>query len=322
MTKTLSESTSLVAELTALLRLTRAEAQTARLRVTQARREQIRVDLQSNAAAADARADRIQAAIRRLGGVPDVFADAIGRLAAATKATFEQAQPFSNGLLGDLALEHQLRDRASFVRVLAETQDQPAVATLMHQLELAHRETIEWINVRLAEVAQGGPAALSPTPTQAVVGVATRIALFPSRGGAALVNQTVNLLQRGRGRTEQVVEDAREQVTVSANATGQVAGAARNAALAKAEKVAPSAGVRKAARQTRDGLGVIPAADLPVSGFESLRSTAAIKAVARLNDAEDIRLLLRFEQAHKNRKGVSAAAQKQLSELADRAVTA
>ena len=181
--------------------------------LTRSSTEEVRRELAENARQADARAARIQRTIRRLGGAPDVFGDAVGRVAAMTKATFEQGQPFSEALLADLALEHQLRDRAVFTRVMAQAQGETAVVTLMHQLEEAHSETIGWIAVRLAEVAQGGPTALSPTPTQAVVSTATRIALLPSRQVAALFNKAINLVQRSRDTAEQAVASALSERT-------------------------------------------------------------------------------------------------------------
>jgi len=304
------------------LRLTRSEAQIARVRISQARREDIRRELADNAREADVRARRIQAAILRLGGVPDVFADAVGRVAAMTKATFEQVQPFSEGLLGDLTLEHQLRDRAVFARVLAQAHNQPTVVSLMQDLEQAHSETIEWITVRLAEVAQGGPVALSPTPAQAAVSTVTRMALLPSRRSAALINKTVNLIQRGRGQAEQVVETTRDRVAATTKATGQVIGAGRNAALARAEEVAPSAEVRKAVHRTREGLGTIEVQDLPIKGYENLAVDAATKAISTLDKADDVRLVLRFEGAHKNRKGVLTGGEKRITELAEQSVNA
>jgi len=317
-----SDLTPLLSELSVLLRLTRTEAQVARVRVSQARSEATRRELTANARQADTRAGRIQAAIRRLGGAPDVFADAVGRVTALTKATFEQTQPFSEGLLGDLALEHQLRDRAVFARVLAEAQDETRVVTLMRQLEESHSETIEWITVRLAEVAQGGPSVLAPTAAQTVVSTVTRFALAPSRQSVALVNQAVNLIQRSRTTAEQAVETTRTKVDESAKATSEVVAAGRDAALARAEEVAPSADVRKAAHDTREDLGTIEAADLPIKKYDSLSGAEATKAINGLDDADDVRVVLNFEQAHKARKGVATAANKRLTQLAEQSVNA
>ena len=322
MTRSSNDSTALINELVALLRLTRTEAQVARVRTSQARREEIRRELDDNAREADARAARIQDALRRLGGAPDLLGDTVGRLTAATKVAAEQAAPFSEGLLGDLSLEHQLRDRVVFARVLAEAQDESDVVDLMHDLEDAHTETIEWIRVRLAEVAQGGPAALAPTPTQAGIGALARFAALPTRQSAAIFNRTADALRRGRDKARQAVGTTATKVRVTAEATEQVVSAGRDAAVKRAQEVAPNADVRKAARKTREELGTVDAEDLPVKDYDSLSGQDAINAVNRLGDAEELRVVLRYEQAHKGRKGVSTAAQKRLTELADASASA
>jgi bacterioferritin (cytochrome b1) len=322
MTRSSTDIHALVNELVALLRLTRAEAHVARVRVSQARREEIRRELEDNATEADARAARIQEAVRRLGGAPDVLADTVGRVTALTKVTAEQVQPFSEGLLGDLTLEHQLRDRVVFTRVLAEALDEEDVVDLMQDLEDAHTETIEWIRVRLAELAQGGPVALAPTPTQVAVGAVARFATLPSRQTAALFNRTADLLQRGRENAQEAVGSVFRKAEETAEATEEVFTAGRDAAVKRAEEVAPSADVRKAARKTREDLGTVDADDLPIKDFEDLSGADAISAISDLDDAEELRIVLRYEQAHKARKGVSNAAQKRLSDLAGESVSA
>lgn len=322
MTTSRNDSAALLNELVALLRLTRAEAQVARMRVSQARREEIRRELDDNAREADARATRIQDAVRGLGGAPDVIADTVGRVTALTKVTAEQVQPFSEGLLGDLGLEHQLRDRVVFARVLAEAQDETDIVDLMHDLEEAHTETIEWIRVRLAELAQGGPVALAPTPAQAAVGALARFATLPTRQGVATFNRTADALQRGRDKAQEAIGNAAKKIRETADATEEVVGAGRDAAVKRAEEVAPNADLRKAARKTREDLGTIDADDLPIKHYDSLSGKDAIDAVNGLDDAEELRVVLSYEQAHKARKGVSTAVQKRLTALADASVSA
>jgi hypothetical protein len=58
----------------------------------------------------------IEEATREHGGVPDVLGPFLGRAAAAVKALTEQAQPFDEALLDDLALENQLLDRARYLK--------------------------------------------------------------------------------------------------------------------------------------------------------------------------------------------------------------
>jgi bacterioferritin (cytochrome b1) len=329
MTKSSAATQALQNELVALLRLTRTEAQVARVRVSQARRDEVRRELEKNARKADARSTRIQKALRQLGGTPDVFGDTLGRVTALTKVTTEQAQPLSEGLLGDLALEHQLRDRVVFTRVLAESQDESKVADLMADLEDAHTETIEWIRLRLAEVAQGGPVALAPTPTQAAVGAVTRFATIPTRRSAAFVNKAAEVLARGRaaavstvGSVRDTAESTVDSVRETADATEEVVSAGRDAALARAEKVSPSAAARNAAHRTREKLGTIDAADLPIKGYEGLTNAEVNEAIHGLEDAEQVRIVLSFEEAHKNRKRVLNTAQKRLTELAEVSVNA
>jgi bacterioferritin (cytochrome b1) len=322
MTKATNASTALLNELSALLRLTRAEAQIARVRVSQARREEIRRELEDNAAEADSRSARIQETLRRLGGTPDVLADTVGRVTALTKATAEQVQPFSEGLLSDLALEHQLRDRVLFTRVLAEAQDESEVVTLMTELEKAHIETIDWIRARLAELAQGGPVALAPTPTQAAVSAVARLATLPSRQGAAVINKAADVLQRTRAGAQQAAAVTLQKGRETAEATEEVVTAGRDAAVERAEEVAPSAKVRRAAHSTREGLGIVDADDLPVKKYDTLSGAAAVKAVAGLDRAEDVRTVLAYEQAHKGRKGVMTAGEKRVTQLAEQAVNA
>jgi bacterioferritin (cytochrome b1) len=320
MTRANTASTALLNELSALLRLTRAEAQIARVRVSQARREEIRRELEDNATEADARAARIQDALRRLGGTPDVFADTVGRVTALTKATAEQVQPFSEGLLGDLTLEHQLRDRVLFTRVLAEAQDEPQVVKLMTELEAAHSETIAWIRARLAELAQGGPVALAPTPAQAAVSAVARFATLPSRQGAAVINKAADVLQRSRAGAQQAAATTLRKGREAAEATEEVVTAGRDAAVQRAEEVAPSERVRQAAHSTREGLGTVDAEDLPVKKYDTLSGAAAVKAVSALDNADDVRTVIAYEQAHKARKGVVTAGEKRVTQLAEQAV--
>jgi len=322
MTKSTAASLALQNELVALLRLTRTEAQVARVRVSQAQRDEIRRQLEDNADEADARSARLQDALRQVGGTPDVFGDTVGRVTALTKVTAEQAQPLSEGLLSDLALEHQLRDRVVFARVLAEAADESDVVSLMQELEGAHTETIEWIRLRLAEVAQGGPVALAPTPTQAAVGAIARFATLPPRRGAAFVNKAADLLARGRVNAQRAAESTADSVRDAAEATEDVVTAGRDAALSRAEEVAPSATARKAARQTREGLGLIDAADLPIQRYEQLTNAEANEAINSLKDPEQVRIVQRFEEAHKNRKRVLNTAQKRLTGLAAESVNA
>ncbi|SFU09991.1 hypothetical protein SAMN05660657_05675, partial [Geodermatophilus amargosae] len=116
----MANNNKIVNQLRALVLLTKTEEQVARTRISQARTDAVRRELTQNADNAAARTIEITEALRSLGGVPDVVTPALGRLSAGLKATFEQAAPFEEALLSDLSLEHQLLDRATYVKVLAE----------------------------------------------------------------------------------------------------------------------------------------------------------------------------------------------------------
>src|SRR4051812_4059091 len=113
-----SLNAKIVNQLRALVLLTQTEEQVARTRIAQARTDAVRRELTQNADNAGARTVEITEQLRALGGVPDVVSPALGRASAILKATFEQAAPFEEALFSDLQLEHQLLDRATYLKVL------------------------------------------------------------------------------------------------------------------------------------------------------------------------------------------------------------
>ena len=93
----------------------------------QARDEAVRDELATNAANAHERAQLIAAALRDLGGVPDVITPVLGRPTALAKTVVEQGQPIAAALFGDLALEHQLLEAPAILR---PSPTQPTTPTL------------------------------------------------------------------------------------------------------------------------------------------------------------------------------------------------
>ena len=190
----MTDTATLITQLRVLAQLTRAEAHVARSRVAQASTDDVRDDLRRNAADADARAARIGDLLHELGALPDPVTPLVGRVASLVRGAMEQAQPLDEALLGDLALEHQLRDRARYVAELAGAADLPAVHELAVDLEAAHTETVEWLTGVLAGLA-GGQAALQASPLQRLAAQVTRAANTPARttlgGAAATVSLTV-----------------------------------------------------------------------------------------------------------------------------------
>ena len=197
-----STTATLIAQLRTVLDLTHTEIQVAETRVAQARTEAVRRELTQNAENGRTRAIAIEKAIRDLGGFPDVIGPFLGRAAAAVKALTEQAEPFDEALLGDLALEGQLLDRARYVKALAVSAKNSDVEDLAGRLITAHTATVEWLTTVLAEDALGGPAALRRTPLQAATGLAVKFANLPftwsTRGAERVAEHDHRLTDGGR----------------------------------------------------------------------------------------------------------------------------
>ena len=97
----------------------------------------------------------------------------------------------------------------------------------------------------------------------------------------------------------------------------------RSAALRRAERIARREGNKdaaNAAKAAREELGDVSADELPIKGYDSLSTQDAIKAVKELKSAHDVRVVLRYEETHKNRTSVVNATQTQLAALAKEAV--
>src|ERR687894_2995589 len=191
----MTDNAKIINQLRALVLLTQTEEQVARTRVSQARTEAVRRELTQNADNAAERTRVITDQLRALGGVPDVVTPAVGRLSAVLKAGFEQAEPLEEALLQDLSLEHQLLDRATYVKVLAEQAELPKVRQLAERLVTAHKATVEWLTVVLAEEAMGGPAALVATPVQKVAGGVAKAVNAPVRFWTSTVNNAVDTVK-------------------------------------------------------------------------------------------------------------------------------
>lgn len=319
----MADTTTLIAQLRALLLLTQNEEQVARTRVGQARTEAVRHELTENADNAASRTDAITAQLRELGGVPDVLTPALGRLGAIVKATVEQAGPLDEALLSDLSLEHQLRDRAVYLKVLAETAELPKLVRLAERLITAHTSTVEWLTVVIAEHALGGPAALRATPLQRVAGVTTRLASLPARYVTESVNRAIDNTTQATDAAQEKVNAAAERASSFAGAVRESLTVGRNASLKRAEKLADERGAddtAQALHETRRELGSLDEKELPVKQYDSLTVSDAVKAVKDVNDAAGIEAVIRYEEAHKDRASVVSAAQTQLASLAKQAV--
>jgi bacterioferritin (cytochrome b1) len=319
----MSHNTKIINQLRALVLLTQTEEQVARTRISQARTDAVRKELTQNADNAAKRSLEITEQLRSLGGVPDVVTPAIGRLSAILKATFEQAAPFEEALFTDLQLEHSLRDRATYVKVLADQAGETKVRQLAEKLITAHEATVEWLTVVLAEEAMGGPAALVATPVQKVAGGVARAVNAPVRFWANTVNNAVDTVKQAGEETSERFNAVTERASALTDAVRETLAAGRGASLKRAEQVADRDGnknVAKAARSAREDLGDVSADELPIKKYDDLTVAEAIKAIKGLKEPKDIHVVINYEESNKNRSNVVSAAQTTLADLAKEAV--
>jgi bacterioferritin (cytochrome b1)/uncharacterized protein YjbJ (UPF0337 family) len=292
----------LLSELQDLLRLTASEQVIANVRRLQAASTAVAEELKANAGKSVERQQLLTDAIKQAGGVPDVVGAALGKASAFVQTQVNQVQTLQGALLGDLALEHQLRERARYARTLAESLGYSQVIPVLDRLETAHTATIEWLETRLAEVGRTGTSALQATPVQAVVTAARRTVGVPFGVVAAGVNRASSLLGRKAGKA---VDTAVSQVEAVAE---DVTGATR----AGVEKAQDSAG--SAVDQVLDLTGLDEQHE-PFAAYSTLSGDSVMRHVNDSDDVEHLREILAYEQAHKARKGVLQALEARLTEL-------
>ncbi|EME66437.1 hypothetical protein G352_04770 [Rhodococcus ruber BKS 20-38] len=317
MTKT--DTATLLTQLRALLDLTNTEIQVAETRIAQARTEAVRRELTENAANGRDRAEAIERTIRELGGLPDVIGPFVGRAAAAVKAMVEQAQPFDEALLGDLALEHQLLDRARYLKALATAAQTPAVVGLADRLITAHSATVEWLTTVLAEDALGGPAALRRTPLQAAAGAAVRIVNIPVMWSTRGIDRAIDAARSTRPALGSLLARGAHAGDVATKTLT----ASRDAALETAERITRregADGTAQAIHTARSATGILSAEELPIADYDSLNVSQAVAEVKELTEPADVRAIVAYEEAHKNRHGVVSAAQTRLAAIAQEVV--
>ncbi len=314
-TTTTRYTTAMLTQLRTLLDLTHTEIQVAETRVAQARTEAVRKELTENAANARDRAVAIAEAIKGLGGLPDVIGPIIGRAVATVKALAEHAEPFAEALLGDLNLENKLVDRARYLKALAVSAKEPEVEELAERLITAHTATVAWLTTVLAEDALGGPAALRRSPTQIAAGTAVKLASLPGVLAAHGIDHVVGLVRNARPAFDELVDRGQRVGDVTAKAvTG-----ARDAALSTAESITRDQGADDAAdalHTLRSAAGVVDASELPIGDYDELVVNDAVAAVKDLDDPADIRVVIAYEEAHKDRQRVVSAAQTRLAGIA------
>jgi len=193
------------------------------------------------------------------------------------------------------------------------------VVALAERFITAHDATVEWLTTVLAEDALGGPTALRATPLQAATRVAARVAGTPARATAEGINQAVSAVRGARRGVQDAAEELVTRGAQAAEELTQTVTAGRDAGLAKAEELATrdgntnrAKGVRRARAQT----GGLRASELPIAEYPAKNVTDAVAAIKELSTAEDLQAMLRFEEAHKNRRSVVSATQAHLATVA------
>ena len=316
---TAPDTTRLLAQLRTLLDLTNTEIQIAETRIAQARTEAVRRELTQNAANGRDRAEAIEEAIRELGGYPDVIGPFLGRAAAAVKALTEQAEPFDEALLGDLALEDQLLDRARYAKALAVAAKLSDMEDLADRLITAHSATVDWLTTVLAEDALGGPAALRRTPLQMAAGTAVKLVNLPVAWSARGVDRTVDALRSAGPAFNDLIKRGGNAGEIAAKALS----ASQNAALRAAERVTRSEGADRAADALHSGrasVGVLDEKELPIRNYDDLNISDAVAAIKELTAPSDVRVIIAYEEAHKNRQRIVSAAQTRVAAIAQEVV--
>lgn len=319
-------------ELQQLLRMTAFEQSVATVRRMQARSSDISEELQANAEKSGERLALLATAVKQVGGVPDVVGPLLGKAGAFLQTQLNQVQTLQGALLGDLALEHQLRDRARYARTLAESLGYAHVLPVLDRLEVAHTATIEWLETRLDEVGRTGTSALKATPIQAAVTTARRALQAPFGLTFAGINRVSGLVQGFGSKTAESTTGAARAAagnvaSKAASKAGDVADKAADLTQKAADKatpdvyptegtVAPAVDEFGAVGSLNDNTGVEPdGTHAPFPGFDKLSGDSVMRHVAESTDLPDLQVLLAYEEAHKNRKGVVQAVESRLAEL-------
>jgi hypothetical protein len=141
------------------------------------------------------------------------------------------------------------------------------------------------------------------------------------------VNRAVDTAQQAgeqtTGTISGVVDNVVDKATYFTGAVRETLTVGRVASLRRAERIAKRDGNKSAAEAvaaTRRELGDVTADELPIKGYDSMATAEIAKAVKELDDAQDLRTLIRYEETHKARASVVSAAQAQVARLAKEAV--
>ena len=195
-------------------------------------------------------------------------------------------------------LEHQLLDRARYIKALAVAMGSSDTEKLADRLIEAHSATVEWLTTVLAEDALGGPAALQRTPLQTATGVAVKLVNVPMSWSAKRLDRAVDTVRSAPPALGELLSRGAHAGDVAAKALS----ASRDAALATAERITRREGADQAAdalHSMRSAAGVLEADELPITDYDDLNVSEAVAAIKELTTPSDVRAILAYEEAHK-----------------------
>lgn len=309
----------LVSELQQLLRMTAFEQSIATMRRVQAASTDIATELAENAKKSAERQALLAGAVKQVGGVPDIVGPLLGKASAFVQTQINQVQTLQGALLGDLALEHSLRERARYARTLAESLGYSQVIPVLDRLETAHSATIEWLENRIAEVAKTGTSAIEATPVQIAVSVARKLLHAPFGVATSGVNRASGLVSRFGSKAVDEVQDVAEEVVEKAATVVSNVKQAKDDVYPSEPKVGSvevAVDEFGAVGSLVDNTGVEPdGVHPPFPAYDKLGGDRVITYISASTDLPDLQVLLAFEEAHKNRKGVIQAVEARLAEL-------
>jgi hypothetical protein len=158
---------------------------------------------------------------------------------------------------------------------------------------------------------------------QAVAAGAYRVAVLPGRWTLDRLNTAADRLSH---TTEQVRNRKTQFRGKAAQFRGEavdIVGSSVRAGVKTGEQRirANSAKADEAIDEARHKTGNVPADALPIENYDSLSASAAAEAVKGLQTPEQIREVVRYEEAHRNRSTVVSAAQTTLARIAKDAVS-
>ena len=67
-------------------------------------------------------------------------------------------------------------------------------------------------------------------------------------------------------------------------------------------------------------MGVLDASELPIANYDDLNISDAVAAIKDLTTPRDVRVIIAYEEAHKDRQRIVSAAQTRVAAIAKEAV--